>query len=85
MENDLQPRIKEIKATMLIHEIRGLGETVRQLGLDFGVEAFKTYGDTLCHKADRFDVEGMMAILPQFPELFLHVQCGNGVSDESTH
>jgi signal transduction histidine kinase/DNA-binding response OmpR family regulator len=85
MENDLQPRIKEIKATMLIHEIRGLGETVRQLGLDFGVEAFKTYGDTLCHKADRFDVEGMMAILSQFPELFLHVQCGNGVSDESTH
>jgi two-component system, sensor histidine kinase len=73
VQNDLAPRFREIQETMLITEIRGFGNTVGELGLEFGVKAFQHWGAALVSTSDRFDVEGMMKAFSEFPELFLQI------------
>jgi hypothetical protein len=75
-QNDLAPRFREIQETMLITEIRGFGNTVGELGLEFGVKAFQHWGAALVSTSDRFDVEGMMTAFSEFPELFLKIPGG---------
>ncbi|MCP4137403.1 MAG: transporter substrate-binding domain-containing protein [bacterium] len=67
-KNYLEP-VKRLRSTILIDDIKEIGEAVRNLGEQYGLDMLRQWGGTVYEQANNFEVDSLVVSLESFPNL----------------